>query len=93
MARFVVEEYAVSGGEGSLAGVVERLRAAAAVLAREGRDVRFERSILLVGDGVALHFFEAVSADDVSEAARRAAIACDRLHVAVEAGGGASCPI
>lgn len=85
MPRFVVEEYAVSGGEGSLAGVVERLRAAAAVLAREGRDVRLERSILLVGDGVALHVFDAASAEDVSETARRAHVGCDRVHQAHEA--------
>ena len=85
MARFVIEEYAVAGGAGSLAGVVDRLRTAAAVLAREGKDVTLERSILLLGDRVALHFFEAASADDVSEAARRAAIACDRVHEAHEA--------
>lgn len=85
MPRFVVEEYAVSGGEGSLAAGVERLRAAAAVLAREGRDVRHERSILLVGDSVALHVFDAASADDVSEAAKRAEVGCDRVHHAHEA--------
>lgn len=83
--RFVVEEYAAAGGESSLAAAVARLRAAAAVLAREGRDVRLERSILLVGDRVALHVFDAASADDVSETARRAAVACDRVHEAHEA--------
>lgn len=85
MARFVVEEYAVSGGEERLAEIARRALAAGAALAGEGREVRLERSVLLVGDRVALHFFEAASADDVSEAARRAAIACDRVHEAWEA--------
>lgn len=85
MPRFVVEEYAVAAGAAALPAVVERLRAAAAVLVGEGRDVRLERSVLLLGDRVALHFFEAACADDVSETARRAVIACDRVHEAHEA--------
>ena len=85
MAQFVVEEYAVTGGATSLADVVARLLRAAAVLAEEGKDVQLERSVLLLGDRVALHFFEAENADDVSEMARRAAVVCDRVHEAHEA--------
>ena len=47
--------------------------------------------MLLVEDRVALHFFEAEAIGDVTEAARRAAIACDRLHAVHEAGGGTAC--
>ena len=87
MARFVIEEYAVAGGADTLAETVLRARAVGAELAGEGRSVRLERSILLVGDRVALHLFEAGSAEDVSEAARRASIACDRMHEVFEANG------
>lgn len=91
MSRFVVEEYAVSGGADGLARTARRALEAGAALAEEGRTVRHERSVLLVEDRVALHFFEAEAIGDVTEAARRAAIACDRLHAVHEAGGGTAC--
>jgi hypothetical protein len=67
-----------------LRDAARRARLAAEALAAEGLRVRHVRTSFLPDDEVCLHFFEAPSADAVSEAMRRAALAVDRIVEAVE---------
>jgi hypothetical protein len=79
VAQFLLELY-VSRVEGDAA--VERdaaqARLGAEALTQEGRPVRYLRSIFLPEEETCFFLFEAESAEDVEEAARRASLAVDR---------------
>jgi hypothetical protein len=80
---YVVEQY-VPAAEASLAETAERVRLAADELAREGRSVRYLRSIVIPDDDTCFHVFEGSCADDVREASRRAALDYDRIVEALQ---------
>jgi hypothetical protein len=64
----------------------ERFRAAAEEVSDGGNPVRFLRRILVPEDETCLLLYEAKSADDAAEAARRAGIEVERVVEAVEEG-------
>jgi hypothetical protein len=83
MPEFLVELY-LPRGEG--AAVERRARdacRAAEALSREGRPVRYVRSIFVPEDETCFFLYEASTADDVEEAARRASIRFDGVALAV----------
>jgi hypothetical protein len=61
----------------------ERARLAAEQLAREGTPVRYLRSIFVPEDETCFLLYEATRAEDVEEAARRAAVPFERVAEAV----------
>ena len=83
MPEFLVELY-VSRGDGA---AVERsarsARLAAKELTREGRTVQYVRSIFVPEDETCFFLYEATTADDVEEAARRASLPFDRVALAM----------
>jgi hypothetical protein len=80
---FIVESYAA---DGAVADQRDRARLAAEL----GTGVRYIRTTFLPGDETVLHLFEATSAESLRGAARAAALPCDRIAEAVEAGDGVS---
>lgn len=80
MTKFLAELYIARAKCDATAEGWERLRRAAAELTAEGRPVRPVRSIFVPEDETCFLLVEAVTVDDVHEAARRAELACD--HVA-----------
>jgi hypothetical protein len=58
-------------------------RAAAALRAADGADIRYLGSILIPGDEVVLFRFDAVSAEQVAASGARAGLRCDRVISAV----------
>ena len=62
-----------------------RARAAAEQLSREGTRIRYVRATFLPDDETCFHLFEAVSAEAVEAASRRANLGRTRVTVAVEA--------
>lgn len=85
MGEFLVELYVSRTDGDSVERRAARARAAAEDLTREGAPVRFLRSIFLPEDETCLFLYEASSAADVREAARRAALPVERVAEAVEA--------
>ena len=83
MAEFVVECYVSRADAGAVARGAERARLAAEELTREGTPVRYLRSIFVPEDETCFFMCEAVSADAVREAARRAALPFERVAEAV----------
>lgn len=77
MPSYVVESYAAMSG-------VENQRERAQLAAELGAGVRYLRTTYLPGDETLLHLFEATSHDALRDAARDAALACDRIVEAVE---------
>jgi hypothetical protein len=67
-------------GWGRLDDMIAAARRASADLRREGVPVRFLRSIFVPEDEACFCLFEARSASDVREAARRAAFAVDHVE-------------
>ena len=81
-----MERY-VAGADAAIIDLtVERSRAAADELTREGVPVRYVRSIFLPDDETCFDLYEAESVDAVREMARRAALAFDRIVTAVADG-------
>jgi len=66
-------------GWGAVTDLGARARRAGEQLQAEGRAVRFVRAVFVPEDGTCLCVYEAGSADDVREAARRAALPDDRI--------------
>lgn len=93
MTEFLVELY-VSRTDGAAVGRgAGRARRAAAELSREGTPVRYLRSIFVPEDETCFFLYEAVSADAVREAARRAQLPFERIAEAIaEPDGGAGRP-
>jgi Protein of unknown function (DUF4242) len=83
MTEFLVETYAFRNAGVEVAAGATRARAAAAELTREGKPVRFLRSIFVPEDETCFYLFEAGSQDVVEEAARRAELRFDRIAAAV----------
>jgi hypothetical protein len=77
MADFLVEVYTPKLDARTLTTLVARLEAAAEAITREGRRVRFLRSIHVPEDETCFHLFEGESADVVCEAGRRAELLAD----------------
>ncbi len=83
MPEFLVELY-VSRGDGTAVETsARRARLTAKELRREGRSVQYLRSIFVPEDETCFFLYEAATADDVAEAARRAALPFDRVALAV----------
>jgi hypothetical protein len=84
VAEFLVELY-VSRGDG--AAVVEsgarNARLAAEELTREGRPVRYLRSIFVPEDETCFFLYEAAGVEDVEEAAHRASLPFERVAEAI----------
>jgi hypothetical protein len=83
MPEFLVELY-VSRDDGTAVETsARRARLAAKELTREGRTVQYVRSIFVPEDETCFFLYEATTADDVAEAARRASLPFDRVALAV----------
>ena len=82
MSKYLVEVYAPAPAE--LAEVEERVRRAAAESASGRQRARYLRSILVPGDEMCFHLFEASSAEAVREAAQVAGLDYARIVEAVE---------
>jgi hypothetical protein len=81
---YLAESYLPRIRVADLHETARRARLGAEALAAEGLRVRHLRTSFLPDDEVCLHVFEAPSADAVSEAMRRAALAVDRIVETVE---------
>jgi hypothetical protein len=79
MPSYVVESYAADS-----AAAVEDARARARRTAELGTDVRYVRTTFLPADQTLLHVFEAPSAEELDRAGTLAALAFERIVVAVE---------
>jgi Protein of unknown function (DUF4242) len=79
MAEFLVETYIARADDAAAERGAERARDAAEQLTREGRPVRFLRTIFVPEDETCFYLFEAGSATVVREASRRAAVQFERV--------------
>jgi hypothetical protein len=84
MPNYLVESYLSKSRDGDLRELVDRARAAAGALERQGKLVRHLRSSFVPADEMCLHWFEAPSAALVGEATQLAGIGCDRIVETVE---------
>jgi hypothetical protein len=75
--KFLVERY-LRAGDG-LADAARAFRRCGRERTREGRPVRYVRSIFLPGDETCLDLYVASSAEAVGEATRRAGVSYDRI--------------
>ncbi|MFN8224400.1 MAG: DUF4242 domain-containing protein [Gaiellales bacterium] len=83
MPQFLIELYVPRGDGETVARSARLARLAAVELTREGRAVRVVRSIFVPDDETCFLLYEAITADDVAEAARRASLPFDRVALAV----------
>lgn len=88
MAEFLLELYVPRSRPEIVATGAERTRVAAEQLTREGRPVRYVRSLFMPEDETCFHLCEAGSADDVRLAAERAALPFDRVIEAAPGSNG-----
>lgn len=72
MAEFLLELYASRTEPKAVEARAERARQAAEQLSWEGTHVRFLRTMFVPDEETCFYLYEAASADDVREAARRA---------------------
>lgn len=82
MTSFLVESY--TSTPTALGEIKARARQASAELEREGTRIRYVRSILIPGDEICLHLFQAPSAEAVREVSERAGFSAQRIVEAVE---------
>jgi len=85
--EFLVELYVSREDAAAVERGAERTRRAAEELTREGTPVRFVRSIFVPEDETCFFLCEAVSAEAVREAARRAALSFERVTEALAESG------
>jgi len=95
MPSYLVECYLPHSRSCELPDAAARAREAAQALTAEGARIRYVRTTFVPSDELCLHVFEADSAEQVSEAIRRAGIEPERVVEAVtvacnDAVGGAS---
>ena len=83
MPSFLAETYLPRPGKARLRSA-QRARAAAKKLAEHGTPIRFVRSIYVPDDEICFLVFEAISADTVEDACKRAALRFERVVEAVE---------
>lgn len=83
VSEFLVEAYVPRVETVAAASDTERVLQAAEELSREGRPVRFVRSISVPADETCFYLYQALSADAVREAATRAGLRFDRVSEAV----------
>jgi hypothetical protein len=88
MVEFLVELYVSRGDGGSVESSAAKARLAAEELTREGTPVRYLHSIFVPEDETCFFLYQAVSADAVREAARRAALPFERVSEAVAESNG-----
>ncbi len=74
MAEFLIELYVSRADRQAIESASERARAAAEELTKEGTAVRYVRALFLPEEETCFYFYEAASADQVREAARRAVL-------------------
>lgn len=84
MASYLVELYLPRSRQGGVAKDAARARAAADELVREGKLVRYLRTIFVPQDEICFHVYEASSIDLVREAGLRAGLAFDRVVEATD---------
>jgi Nickel responsive protein SCO4226-like len=83
MAEYLLELYVSRGDPAAVEQAAERGRTAAKALTEEGVSVRYVRAMFVPEDETCFFFYEAMSADAVHEAARRAGLACGRVTEAL----------
>jgi hypothetical protein len=83
MPEFLIEQYVARTDTATVERDAARARLAAEELSREGTPVRYLRSIFVPEDESCFLLYEAVSAEDVEEAARRASLRFERAVAAV----------
>lgn len=87
MAEFLVEMFVSREDGAAVETGAERARLAAEELTREGRPVRYVRSIFVPEDETCFFLYEAESADAVREAAQRAGVVFERIAEALAGPG------
>ena len=85
MPTYCLEVYLPRASAAQLEDAASRARLAAEAFARHGLVLRYLRTTYLAEDDMCFHLFEARSAEDVAEAARRAGLPSGRITLAVEA--------
>ena len=83
MREFLIELYVPLGDDAAVERSARNARLAANELTREGRTVQYVRSIFVPEDETCFFLYEAIEADDVEEAARRASLPFDHIALAV----------
>jgi len=83
VAEFLVELYVPRAETSTVRRWAKDARSATVELTREGRPVRYVRSIFVPEDETCFFLYEAATAEDVEEAARRASLPVDHAAVAV----------
>ena len=81
--QFLVEVFVPRSEADALAAAEQRAREAARRLSENAAEIRYVRATYVPEDETCFHVYEAVSADAVGEAARRAALTFDRVAEAV----------
>jgi hypothetical protein len=79
VAEYLVELYVPRTDAAAAQRFAADARRAAEQLNREGRRVRYERSIFVPDDETCFHLYEAESAEAVRELLRRAQLPCGRI--------------
>jgi hypothetical protein len=90
--QFLVELYLPRRNEAVLRDAAARARIASEQVTREGKQVRYLRTIFVPKDEICFHLYEAQAADAVGEASLRARIAYERIVRAVSVDRGESDP-
>jgi hypothetical protein len=85
MPTYCLELYLPQASAARLEEEARQARVAAEALATDGIPINYVRTTYLAEDETCFHLFEADSAEDVAEAARRAALQSGRITLAVEA--------
>lgn len=84
MPRYLAELYLSHAEPSRLHDTVERARAAADELNREGTAIRYLRALFLGEDETCFHLYEAASLEAVREATRRAQLPIERVVETVD---------
>ncbi|MBA3401156.1 MAG: DUF4242 domain-containing protein [Actinobacteria bacterium] len=85
--RYLVEVYVPGHDVGELKHLAARAARAADELERQGRSIRYLRSIFVPEEEMCFHLYSAGSIVDVREASERAGVDPDRVAAAFEAEG------
>jgi hypothetical protein len=85
MPTYCLELFLSRASAARLEEEARQARLAAAAIAANGVLVHYVRTTYLAEDETCFHLFEANSAEDVAEAARRAGLPSERITLAVEA--------